>query len=1389
MKKTISKIVSTILSLAMIMSAMLVPSIIGTQALSNENYALFEFDDESDLKASFYASSANKPAIVDDNGVNALSVFAFGGNVSNVQLPFELKADTTYYYSISYRAVSQVDSDETAGNSTVLQLYSSADASGYSNKDKIVGSETKLVTLLSWKTLTVSETYETLSGNFTTDSTSVTDELKYLTLYYKTNKGLEQQLYIDSIDIYTDMPDVSGEYIFDFKNPTELQASFYNSSSLRPAVADDNGTEVLSMIANGSYAANAQFPFVLEKNTTYYCSISYKVVSQEDSNTDKANTTVLQFYAADYADTFGSSNKFIDTSANPKLCTIFSWAELEMSDTYTVTDYVSFTTDETITDTCKYLSLYYKTQSGFTQQIYIDKISIFAAVSDVSGDYTFNFDNPSELKASFYSSSSKKPNVINDNGNGVISAVANGGNVSNIQLPYVLKADTTYYYSINYRAVSLVDSDETQGNSTVLQLYSTAGASGFSNSTKIVNGQTVLATPMNWEWLEESETYDTVSGTFATDSTTVTDELKYLTLYYKTNKGLEQTIYIDSITVEICGGTISFDAGDVEVESIDNLRKGTVVALPIPEKEGYYFAGWYTESTFENVVDAVYTVTADDVTLYAKWVEKVAAETPAAPTIASQTQDSVTLTEIIGYEYSIDGEVWQSSPVFTGLFTGVEYSFYQRVAESKTAFASAASEATVYIIVARGDANGDGEINALDLTVIKKILLGQNVDYIADGVNANGDDAINILDLIRIKKAVAAQAATALALTIDNVDITAFTLNNSLDSKIGNEIEGTFTSAVDTRTDKEFAASSENIIEISIDETLEKDTYKIYVENGNMYITATSEYVLLEAVRVLSDRISDYPEDRLLNLREGYTFNGNYLGVKTADKYNLVWNDEFNGTELDTTKWKVRTGNERECWVDRENGTTGSVLKYSEDKITVSDGAAHLGTVTVDNGDGTYSFYGSDIRTMEDMTFSYGYFEARLKQPDGIGHWSAFWANGFKDIADEMDYSAEIDVMENFGYAEKFQTDLHVWGNSTIDGLLTEKTDEDGELYYHKDMLSNVNVTSDTLASEYHIYGCEWTDTALKLYFDGNCYYEIVYSDIVNNANLNSDAVIEHFKNLINGDEMQLILSTGSAPGHYNNFSGYFPTDENYVYDTEMTVDYVRLYQLGGSEAINISDEQEDEYKYIAFTFDDAPTADSADDTYLKTFVDTLAQYGGAGTVFVTGNRIQNYGVAQLEYAIDNGFEIGNHTYTHTMLTTLDEEGIREEIVKVNELVKQELNYDIRWLRPGELAVNRTVYKVATELSMPVIGSGSSAGDWKSDATAESVKTAVIDGAYDGQIVLLHAWSDKTAEGFAEMVSTLYNQGYRFVTLSELFAIKGVGVIPTDVRIEDSTCK
>ncbi|MBQ9510548.1 MAG: hypothetical protein IJR55_02450 [Clostridia bacterium] len=56
------------------------------------------------------------------------------------------------------------------------------------------------------------------------------------------------------------------------------------------------------------------------------------------------------------------------------------------------------------------------------------------------------------------------------------------------------------------------------------------------------------------------------------------------------------------------------------------------------------------------------------------------ANLPAAPTLASKTDTTVTLNEISGNEYSSDGKTWQKSPVFTGLTPSTTYKFYTRKA-------------------------------------------------------------------------------------------------------------------------------------------------------------------------------------------------------------------------------------------------------------------------------------------------------------------------------------------------------------------------------------------------------------------------------------------------------------------------------------------------------------------------------------------------------------------------------------------------------------------------------------------------------------------------------------------------------------------------------------
>ncbi len=66
---------------------------------------------------------------------------------------------------------------------------------------------------------------------------------------------------------------------------------------------------------------------------------------------------------------------------------------------------------------------------------------------------------------------------------------------------------------------------------------------------------------------------------------------------------------------------------------------------------------------------------------------------PSAPTMAGKTSTSITLASISGAEYRLGTGAWQSSPVFTGLQPGTEYTFTIRIAETETALASAESQA------------------------------------------------------------------------------------------------------------------------------------------------------------------------------------------------------------------------------------------------------------------------------------------------------------------------------------------------------------------------------------------------------------------------------------------------------------------------------------------------------------------------------------------------------------------------------------------------------------------------------------------------------------------------------------------------------------------------
>lgn len=231
------------------------------------------------------------------------------------------------------------------------------------------------------------------------------------------------------------------------------------------------------------------------------------------------------------------------------------------------------------------------------------------------------------------------------------------------------------------------------------------------------------------------------------------------------------------------------------------------------------------------------------------------------------------------------------------------------------------------------------------------------------------------------------------------------------------------------------------------------------------------------------------------------------------------------------------------------------------------------------------------------------------------------------------------------------------------------------------------------------------------------------------------------------------------------------------------------------------------DYKLIAFTFDDAPNASDAANAENSTvkIVDTLSKYCGAGTLFTIGKNVEKYGTDLLQYAVNKGFELGNHTYTHANISSeyleshpdySAEDYINEQLQPLNELIYNEMGYKMKFARASNLSSNDVVFKACSELNMPLIAGNqdvngnsdknTATSDYNPSTTPEHIYSAIVDYAYDGKIVLLHSTSSTTAGVLDSICAKLYSEGYRFVTLSELFEYKLHVTDMSQVDIENS---
>ena len=213
-----------------------------------------------------------------------------------------------------------------------------------------------------------------------------------------------------------------------------------------------------------------------------------------------------------------------------------------------------------------------------------------------------------------------------------------------------------------------------------------------------------------------------------------------------------------------------------------------------------------------------------------------------------------------------------------------------------------------------------------------------------------------------------------------------------------------------------------------------------------------------------------------------------------------------------------------------------------------------------------------------------------------------------------------------------------------------------------------------------------------------------------------------------------------------------------------------------------------EDFKLIAFTFDDGPSSKMQD------YVTLFSAFEGAGTFFVNGYKIDNdYKYTLMQNAINYGWDIGNHGDNHLVATiggtggsetTYDQ--LKSDILNLTNKLQSNLKkrdgsaYEVSIYRAPNIKPTANTFKICSELNYPVIWLADDALDWdetKTDNDRENVFKNGLKNWKDGDVILCHEmqqFADQTYKNLEVYLPLLYRAGYRFCSVTELMQLRGV---------------
>lgn len=188
----------------------------------------------------------------------------------------------------------------------------------------------------------------------------------------------------------------------------------------------------------------------------------------------------------------------------------------------------------------------------------------------------------------------------------------------------------------------------------------------------------------------------------------------------------------------------------------------------------------------------------------------------------------------------------------------------------------------------------------------------------------------------------------------------------------------------------------------------------------------------------------------------------------------VIFFDDFSSKKLDRTKWNVSvTGkivnNEQQAYIDSDETI------YLQNDVDQANGVLVLQpryakSFTSPQGD-TFDFVSGRINTKGKFEVKHGTIAARIKLPEGVGLWPAFWTMG---SSGPWPCCGELDILEFVGEPDWISAAVHGPNYSGETALVNQK------FFLPPDIAAN-----------WHVYSLEWAFDKLSFYVDDELIYRV----------------------------------------------------------------------------------------------------------------------------------------------------------------------------------------------------------------------------------------------------------------------------------------------------------